>query len=390
MESLVSTDVVAIDKPLVSLDEVELQINDHEPHPSVFDDAAVSATYLDGVVKQGCRSSSVYSYLMSLLSAMDDEEPLYTFLSTHVPHASSTVDAIQKALRSPQFTAQNELSSPLDMSYALRTVLKTGRHFRSAIKLYMGFGMRQQAVELALKVDPTLARELAQDSVQLEERKRLWLMIAKSAAFDGSRTGKDVVGRVVGVLNDCGSDVLTIEDVLPFMPDFASINQIKDEICEALTSYSSKIEGFLMEMGDCDQTCENIRDDIKRVRNHNMHMKADAVCALTNKTALSSGEPFYIFPSGYVVLANPLMKEVLPYLTRKQRDRVGQLQSLLQSRSSSTGSEKYYEMQAEFDGLIAAECPLTGFLMVESIDRDFEDSDENISCILTSVERVEV
>ena len=47
----------------------------------------------------------------------------------------------------------------------------------------MGFGMRQQAVELALKVDPSLASELAQDSV--EERKQLWLMIAKNAASEG-------------------------------------------------------------------------------------------------------------------------------------------------------------------------------------------------------------
>jgi hypothetical protein len=76
--------------------------------------------------------------------------------------------------------------------------------------------MRQQAVELALKVDPSLARELAQDSVELEERKRLWLMIAKNAAFEGIQGGDvDVVSKVVSVLKDCGPDVLSIEDVSP-------------------------------------------------------------------------------------------------------------------------------------------------------------------------------
>ena len=74
--------------------------------------------------------------------------------------------------------------------------------------------MRQQAVELALKVDPSLARELAQDSVELEERRRLWLMIAKSAASEGVHGGDvDVVSKVVSVLKDCGPDVLSIEDV---------------------------------------------------------------------------------------------------------------------------------------------------------------------------------
>lgn len=131
--------------------------------------------------------------------------------------------------------------SPLDLSYALRTVLGTGRHFRSAIKLYMGFGMRQQAVELALTVDPTLARKLAQERVELDERKCLWLLIAKTAATSGSG-GTDVVSRVVSVLLDCGPDVLSVEDVLPFLPDFAQIDQITDAICEALTSSLSKIE----------------------------------------------------------------------------------------------------------------------------------------------------
>jgi hypothetical protein len=80
--------------------------------------------------------------------------------------------------------------------------------------------MRQQAAELALKLNPSLARELVQDSVELEERKSLCLIIAKNAASDTStRAGKDVdvVSRVVSVLKSCGPDVLSIEDVLPFL-----------------------------------------------------------------------------------------------------------------------------------------------------------------------------
>ena len=71
-------------------------------------------------------------------------------------------------------------------------------------------------MELALKVDPSLARELAQDTIELEERKPLWLMIAKNAASEGVHGGDvDVVSKVVSVLKDCGPDVLSIEDVSP-------------------------------------------------------------------------------------------------------------------------------------------------------------------------------
>jgi hypothetical protein len=154
---------------------------------------------------------------------MDDEEPLIRFLKTHVPAAATAAEVSKKALLTSnstgtlhQFDDGGLSSSPLDMSYALRTILSTGRHFRSAIRLYMGFGLRQQAVELALKVDPTLARELAHEATEADERKRLWLMIARNAA--GDRVGgKDVVSKVVSVLKDCGPDVLSIEDVLPFL-----------------------------------------------------------------------------------------------------------------------------------------------------------------------------
>lgn len=189
------------------------------------DHADASIKYLEGVIQQGCRSSSIFSFLVSLYGKLEDEEPLFRFLSVHVPTATTFSDAAMSALLSvdrscPQQMMRigdEEFSAPLDMSYALRTVLSSGRHFRSAIKLYMGFGMRQQAVELALKVDPSLARDLAQDSTALQERKRLWLMIARHAASSGTRGGKNVVSKVVSVLKDCGPDVLSIEDVLPFL-----------------------------------------------------------------------------------------------------------------------------------------------------------------------------
>jgi vacuolar protein sorting-associated protein 18 len=222
----------SIGGPNESSDGFEIKFEADLNVASFVDDSTVAIKYLEGVISQGCRHGAVFRYLLSLYIAMEDEEPLLEFLSQHVSGSNSIIDAAKRAiLRGESPNAENLSNAPLDISYALRAVLKSGRHFRSAIKLYMGFGMRQQAVELALKVDPSLARNLAQGSIEPEERKRLWLMIAKSSATDGSRGGKDVVSRVVSVLKDCGPDVLSIEDVLPFLPDFAQIDQIKDEIC---------------------------------------------------------------------------------------------------------------------------------------------------------------
>jgi hypothetical protein len=157
-------------------------------------------------------------------------------------------------------------------------------------------------------------------------------------------------------------------------PDFAQIDQIKDEICEALTSYSSKIESLMREMKNCDTMCSSLRDDVNRLRNHQMSMKADAQCAFTHKSVLNAGEPFYVFPSGYVVLASALKSQVLPYINEKQRQRFQEIEHLLQT--GGDGQTSRQSLQAEMDSLIAAECPLTGNLMIESIDRDFEDGGE--------------
>lgn len=375
--------------PISSADGFELKFEGSNTGASFVDDPSVCIKYLEGVIKQGCRHGAIFSYLMSLYTEMEDEEPLYEFLSTHVPGTSTLVDSAKKALLSEDrgmLGSTDVTSTPLDLSFALRAVLGTGRHFRSAIKLYMGFGMRQQAVELALKVDPSLARKLAQGSTELDERKRLWLMIAKSAASEGSTGGKDVVSRVVSVLKDCGPDVLSIEDVLPFLPDFAQIDQIKDEICEALTSYSSKIEGFLREMNECDEMCAGVREEIARLRNHHMRVSTDARCAFTDKRVLTAGEPFYAFPSGYVVLASALKAEVLPFLNEKQRARAEELESLLKTARH----EQRQTLQSELDGILAAECPLTGSAMVESIDRGFTIDENESNDGLSSVDRIDV
>lgn len=129
-------------------------------------------------------------------------------------------------------------------------------------------------------------------------------------------------------------------------------------------------------MNECDQICDDLRNEISRLRTHRMEMKSDAHCAFTGKAVLSAGEPFYVFPSGYVVLESALKREVIPYLNEKQAARVKELEREMKQLPTRNSDSKYDSLQAELDGLIAAECPLTGSIMVESIDRPFLDSEE--------------
>ena len=142
-------------------------------------------------------------------------------------------------------------------------------------------------------------------------------------------------------------------------------------------------------MNECDQTCDALRNELSRLKNTGTEVRSDARCALTNKHIFESGEPFYAFPSGYVVLETALKREVIPYLNERQRDRLKfvehELGRIRTSHSSGGRSPidvaKYVceveDLTAELGGLIAAECPLTGSVMVESIDRGFSSDEED-------------
>jgi hypothetical protein len=130
-------------------------------------------------------------------------------------------------------------------------------------------------------------------------------------------------------------------------------------------------------MNECDQTCDALRGEISRLSTYQMKMKADARCALTAKMVLHAGEPFYVFPSGYVFSESALTKEIMPYLNEKQAARVEELRkTMMHIPEKQRTSSEYDSLQAELDGLIAAECPLTGSIMVESINRGFADAME--------------
>ena len=365
-------------KENLSSNPVERQILQSLTKEDFVDDDMAVVKYLEGVIQLGCRTTAIFNYLLSLYTCMEDEAPLFRFLCANLPTNDANED--EQPMQQPD---------SLDMSYALRTVLKTGRHFRSAVKLYMGFGLRQQAVELALKVDPSLARELARESMDMQEKKRLWLMIAKNAATDEGDP-KEIVRKVIHVIKEAGSDVLSIQDVLPFLPDVAQIDQFKDEICDALTAYASRIEEYKTELADVDHNCDKLRDEIHRLKNHDLQLKSDAKCFYTNKPILQQDETFYIFPSGYVVLSTALRHYMNDFLSDEQKETLGDIQIELErirNRPTNTAVNKLYttkeeklnlnntsreeELQAQYDGILAAECPLTGSVMVESIDFGF-------------------
>ena len=194
-----------------------------------------------------------------------------------------------------------------------------------------------------------------------------------------------------------------MEDVLPFLPDFVTIDTFKEEIVSALTVYSEKIKRYKAEVAECDLTCDSLMEEIDILRSTPVKCPRNAICALSNKPLLRNGKPvrkgenFYVFPSGYVVSGRALREAIFPSLSEGQKRRVEQIEeelaglggdfheSEIVSNTSFGGAKKKIvyiekrleekeeertkmdELHEEYDKIVAAECPLTGKIMVESI-----------------------
>ena len=340
--------------------------------------------YLEGVAKAGCESTAVHNYLVTLYLELEDEQPLFRYLTN--------------------ITTSGD-KPPLDLSFSLRCILKTQRHHRSAVKVYMALGMRRAAVELALKVDPSLARELARNTVG-QEKKKLWCMIAEGVASDSSPDM--VVDKVIGVLRESGEGVLSIEDVLPFLPDFTRIDAFKEEICSALTVYSDEINRYKDAMSECDAACEEIREGIEAIKKKRVEVRRSFKCELSGKDIMVDGvevndqDHYYSFPTGFSVLNSSLrplvysklgpaekssllsieteMSSVLGRI--KSREGMGGLGGLGKDRANclpikeeSKDGKRLEELKAKYDDIVSRECPITGTLMIDTIDEPIEGWD---------------
>jgi vacuolar protein sorting-associated protein 18 len=59
---------------------------------------------------------------------------------------------------------------------------------------------------------------------------------------------------------------IKVEQVLKFFPDFVLIDQVKDDLVEALRRYNTELEELSKELDDSANNTEMIRNDIKAVK----------------------------------------------------------------------------------------------------------------------------
>lgn len=193
-----------------------------------------------------------------------------------------------------------------DIHYALR-LCKEFEIKEACVFLYCLLEFWQQAVELALTINTQLAQQTASQPADRDLRRKLWLRIAEHEI-----AGKEKIQEAMDLLKQC--DLLKIEDLLPFFPDFQKIGHIKEAICESLKEYNKKIQEQKREMEECAEAAENVRKSIQSFKNRSVTISSQDKCSGCGTFLLLRA--FCIFPCSHKFHSDCLEKSLIDLLSK--------------------------------------------------------------------------
>lgn len=278
-------------------------------------------------------------YLLYVINQLNSTDAAVhnTLISIYASHPSKNESDLLSYLES-----QGDEPS-FDSDFALRLCIQHSR-VQSCVHIYSTMGQYLQAVELALahsQID--LASLVADRPISNPSlRKKLWLAVAKKVISQSNG-----IKTAIEFLKRC--DLLKIEDLIPFFPDFVVIDDFKEEICAALEDYSRNIDALKKEMDESSQTAQNIKIDIKALDHRYAIVEPGEKCYVCGLPLLS--RQFFVFPCQHAFHSDCLGKKVMESVGMGKGKRIRELQGLI-SRGVLKGAKRERAV-AELDGLVA-------------------------------------
>ncbi|CAG8666814.1 6521_t:CDS:10, partial [Racocetra fulgida] len=319
-------------------------------------------------------------YLHYVVTQLNNTDPaIHNFLLTLYATQPTSNNDESSLLK---FLATEGKEPYYNMDYALRLCSQNGKT-QSCVHIYSNMGLFEEAVDLALKHNDLELASINADKPEDDEalRKNLWLKIARHVVEK-----KQDIKMAMDFLQRC--ELLKIEDILPFFPDFVLIDNFK---------YNTHIEDLKQEMEEATKSADSIRNDIRELRKK---------CSLCDSPLLT--RQFYIFPCQHAFHSECLIQEHLntvqlrkilelqeqiakeisnfnraPDNTARERnsfapgglDRLKGL--ILPDVATHSGDDVAVVVSKdELDDLVASECVLCGDMMIKTIEKPFINEEE--------------
>ncbi|KAI1944077.1 tethering complex subunit [Ophidiomyces ophidiicola] len=280
-----------------------------------------------------------------------------TLISIYASHPSRSEAALLTYLESQPISPP-----PYDADFALRLCIQHGR-VQSCVHIYSMMGQYFEAVQLALKHDDIELGALVADRPEGNNklRKKLWLLVAEKKIHQPGTGIKDAIE----FLRRC--ELLRIEDLIPFFPDFVVIDDFKDEICTALEDYSRHIDSLRQEMDNSAHVADQIRREIAALGTRYAIVEPGEKCWICSMPVLS--RQFFVFPCQHAFHSDCLGKKVMGAAGAGKRKHIKDLQAEM-SKGTNTALRREQVIH-ELDGMIAEACILCGDYAIKQIDEPF-------------------
>lgn len=200
-----------------------------------------------------------------------------------------------------------------DLDYALRLCKAHGR-VQPCVHIYSKLGLYESSVDLALEKGDLELAKINADRPEDDDilRKKLWLKIARYVVTEQKDIKRCVIASVVADSRAMkfleSTDLVKIEDILPFFPDFVVIDDFKAEICNALEDYSARIEELKAEMDEATASAASIKRDIEGLANRFVTIEVADKCWKCG-VGLTTRQ-FYVFPCQHMFHADCLISMV--------------------------------------------------------------------------------
>ena len=353
---------------------------------------AEAVRYLEHCAACGCDAPAVHNLLLWLLA----DAPAPSGASAPSGGVTAREAALLRYLRA----AGGEAGGPplYDVAFALRTCLARGAR-RAAVELYVASGALAEAVDLALCVDVELAKAVADKPGEEDEaaRRTLWLRVASHvvrAAAEADAAAPDAgeaatIREAVAFLKETDG-LLRIEDMLPFFPDSARIDDFRDAVCASLEEYNTQIAALRTEMADVTRSADAIRQDIAALSTRVLDLPRDAACARCSAPLAAAPQapggapqagvpPFYVFPCGHGFEAGCLLEAAAPLLSAPQERAARRAWAAL--ADGAPPPEGGPVGRAALEEALCSECPLCGEAAARAITQPFVDAEADAALI---------
>eukprot|EP00428_Durinskia_dybowskii_P070223 CAMPEP_0170407188 /NCGR_PEP_ID=MMETSP0117_2-20130122/28114_1 /TAXON_ID=400756 /ORGANISM="Durinskia baltica, Strain CSIRO CS-38" /LENGTH=1170 /DNA_ID=CAMNT_0010664419 /DNA_START=122 /DNA_END=3634 /DNA_ORIENTATION=+ len=283
-----------------------------------------------------------------------------------------------------QTTILNYLN--IDFGYILRQCRLHGRH-RACVHALLLLECPTEAISEALLLNIHDAKQLVHQLHQLGSSidilRELWMNIARVVVDQESD-----MAVPIALLQESGG-ILTIDDLLPHLPNFTEMELFQEEICLTLENCGEHIYNLKGQMKELVDSAESTVQELECMKNRAYSMVAQVqLCEYCSESLL--GKVFYLFPCSHGFHCQCLVQRCAQLLTPVQVNAVRGVEELLRGlvyKGKDLNMDRRVRaqqeaLQLELDGYIAADCPLCGYMMIQSLSQplisDSESGEINI------------